>query len=98
MPTITQEEIAKIAHLSRIALTDVEYTELSKKFDPIFDLLNHISDVDTGSLTPMPSQDGFQPLRDDIITETNQRDTLLACAGGGKNTEAGLYLVPAVIE
>ena len=41
------------------------------------------------------SHTGHQLLREDVVTETNQRDSLQATA---PSTAAGLYLVPKVIE
>jgi aspartyl-tRNA(Asn)/glutamyl-tRNA(Gln) amidotransferase subunit C len=52
--------------------------------------------VDTRGVEPMAhAQDLSQRLRDDVVTETNRREAFQAVA---PETEAGLYLVPKVIE
>ena len=52
--------------------------------------------VDTAGIVPMShSQDVEQRLREDVVTETNQRELFQAIA---PLTEGGLYLVPKVIE
>ena len=52
--------------------------------------------VDTAAITPMShAQDVMQRLRADIVTETDQRDLFQSIA---PQVEAGLYLVPKVIE
>ena len=52
--------------------------------------------VDTRGVLPMAHpQEGGARLRDDLVTETNQRDRFQRIAPA---TDAGLYLVPKVIE
>ena len=52
--------------------------------------------VDTAAVEPMShAQSVVQRLRDDEITETDQRESCQAIA---PQVEAGLYLVPQVIE
>ena len=52
--------------------------------------------VDTRGVTPLAHPlETTQRLRPDTVTESNQRDAYQAIAPA---TEAGLYLVPKVIE
>jgi len=52
--------------------------------------------VDTKGIEPMShAQDVAQRLREDKVTETNQREAFQAIA---PQVEGGLYLVPQVIE
>jgi aspartyl-tRNA(Asn)/glutamyl-tRNA(Gln) amidotransferase subunit C len=52
--------------------------------------------VDTTGIEPMShSQDVTQRLRNDVVTETNQRQLYQSIAPA---VEEGLYLVPKVIE
>jgi aspartyl-tRNA(Asn)/glutamyl-tRNA(Gln) amidotransferase subunit C len=52
--------------------------------------------VDTAGVEPMAhAQDLAQRLRPDLVTETDRRAAFQAIA---PETEAGLYLVPKVIE
>ena len=55
-----------------------------------------MADVDTAGIVPMAHPlDQVQRLRADVVTETNQREQFQAIA---PQVEAGLYLVPKVIE
>jgi aspartyl-tRNA(Asn)/glutamyl-tRNA(Gln) amidotransferase subunit C len=52
--------------------------------------------VDTGGVEPMShSQDLAQRLREDVVTELDQREAFQAIA---PQVEQGLFLVPKVIE
>ena len=62
----------------------------------IFDLIAEMQAVDTNGITPMShAQDVTQRLREDVVTEADQRELFQAIA---PQVEAGLYLVPQVIE
>jgi aspartyl-tRNA(Asn)/glutamyl-tRNA(Gln) amidotransferase subunit C len=62
----------------------------------IFSLIEQMQAVDASAITPMShAQDVTQRLRDDTVTETDQRRLFQAIA---PQVEAGLYLVPKVIE
>ena len=67
-----------------------------RHLNEIFALIEEMQAVDTKGVEPMAhAQDLAQRLRDDRVTEENRRDAFQAVA---PETEAGLYLVPKVIE
>lgn len=93
---LTQEQIHRIAHLSRIALSDEEATATRSHLDGIFSLIEEMQAVDTSGVEPMAhAQDVCQRLREDMVSETDQRDLFQNIA---PEVETGLYLVPKVIE
>jgi aspartyl-tRNA(Asn)/glutamyl-tRNA(Gln) amidotransferase subunit C len=58
--------------------------------------VEHLEEVDTTSVVPLAHPlDAVQRLRADEVTETDEREIFQAHA---PLTEAGLYLVPKVIE
>jgi len=70
--------------------------DYARELSNILALVEQMSAVDTGGVTPMAHPlDAHQRLRDDVVTEQNQRDLLQANA---PQIEAGLFLVPQVIE
>lgn len=93
---LTLTEVHRIAKLSRIALTDADATATQAKLDSIFGLIAQMQAVDTTGVAPMSHpQDVVQRLREDRVSETDQRAAFQAVA---PEAEAGLYLVPKVIE
>jgi aspartyl-tRNA(Asn)/glutamyl-tRNA(Gln) amidotransferase subunit C len=93
---LTTEDVKRIAHLSRIEITESEATATLDKLSGILGLIEQMQAVDTTGIEPMShSQDVTQRLRDDVVTETNQRELFQSIAPAVEN---GLYLVPKVIE
>lgn len=93
---LTESDVKNVAHLARLALTPEEMPMHVKNLTKILELVEQMNAVDTTGIEPMAHpQDITQPLREDIVTEPNLRDKMQRCA---PLTEAGLYLVPKVIE
>jgi aspartyl-tRNA(Asn)/glutamyl-tRNA(Gln) amidotransferase subunit C len=91
-----QSDVEKIAHLARLAVTDEEAQELTGDLSRILDLVAQMEQVDTSSVEPMAHPLNMnQRLREDRVTEENNRDLYQSVA---PSTENGLYLVPKVIE
>jgi aspartyl-tRNA(Asn)/glutamyl-tRNA(Gln) amidotransferase subunit C len=94
--SLNSADIKRIAHLARIEISDVEADATLTKLTGILGLIEQMQAVDTTGIVPMShSQDVTQRLRDDIVTETNQRELFQSIAPA---VEDGLYLVPKVIE
>ena len=94
--SIERKEIEKLATLSRIAINDETINEVSQRLDSVLQLVDQLQAVDTTGVEAMshPMQ-ATQRLREDEVSEINQRKALQAIA---PDTEEGLFLVPKVIE
>ncbi|MEN8213480.1 MAG: Asp-tRNA(Asn)/Glu-tRNA(Gln) amidotransferase subunit GatC [Pseudomonadota bacterium] len=91
-----QSEVEKIAHLARLAVSDDEARHLTADLSRILDLVAEMQQVDTSGVSAMAHPLHMsQRLRTDEVTESDRRDHNQHCAPA---TEAGLYLVPRVIE
>lgn len=94
--SLTLDQVARIAHLARIEVTPTESEAVRDKLNGILAMIDELQSVDTTNVAPMAhAQDLAQRLRDDAVTETDRRAAYQAVA---PETEAGLYLVPKVIE
>ena len=95
--TIALNDIKRIAHLARIAISDAEAAAALTSLTGVFGLIGEMQAVNTDGIEPMSHGiDVTQRLRADVVTETDHRDANQAPAGG--RVERGLYLVPKVIE
>jgi aspartyl-tRNA(Asn)/glutamyl-tRNA(Gln) amidotransferase subunit C len=93
---LSLEQISRIAHLARLELSGAETADMRAKLNDILAMVDQMSAVDTAGVEPMSHpQEVTQRLRDDEVTEANQRELFQALAAG---VEDGLYLVPKVIE
>jgi len=89
-------EVAKIAQLARLHVDDNEAEEVAGRISDILDLINRMQAVDTENVEPLSHPlDAVQRLRPDEVTEIDRRDELQTIA---PQSDAGLYLVPKVIE
>ena len=89
-------DVEKVARLARLAMTQEETQTALVQLTNIFGLIAEMQAVDTSGIAPMShSQDLSQRLREDVVTEINQREAFQAIA---PQVEQGLYLVPQVIE
>lgn len=90
------EDVQKVAQLARLAVTTQEAQTAHAQLSGIFGLIEEMRAVDTASIEPMShAQDVVQRLREDRVTEGNQRELFQSIA---PQVENGLYLVPKVIE
>ncbi len=94
--SLTTDDVKKVARLARLAMTEPEISAAHTQLASIFGLIEEMRAVETAGVEPMAhAQDLSQRLRDDKVTETNQREAFQSIA---PQVEAGLYLVPQVIE
>jgi aspartyl-tRNA(Asn)/glutamyl-tRNA(Gln) amidotransferase subunit C len=94
--SLTRTDVEKVARLARLAMSDQEIQSAQAQLNNIFGLIAEMQAVDTSGVEPMShSQDLAQRLREDVVTEANQRAAFQAIA---PQVEQGLYLVPQVIE
>jgi aspartyl-tRNA(Asn)/glutamyl-tRNA(Gln) amidotransferase subunit C len=90
------EDVKRVAHLARIEVTPDEAQDVLRKLTAIFGLIEDMRRVDTAGIAPMShAADVSLILREDVVTENNQRDLFQSVAPA---TADGLYLVPKVIE
>lgn len=93
---LDKSEVEKIAHLARLHVDQGEAEEVTKRISDILGLIDKMQAVDTENIKPLSHPlDAVQRLRKDEVTETDRRDELQNIAPA---TDAGLYLVPKVIE
>ena len=88
--------VSQIANLARLSLNDTQSAEYAQSLNKILGMMETLKGIDTEGVEPLKSPfDHPQPLRPDVVTETNHREQYQAIAPA---TQDGLYLVPRVIE
>ncbi|MES2770557.1 MAG: Asp-tRNA(Asn)/Glu-tRNA(Gln) amidotransferase subunit GatC [Pseudomonadota bacterium] len=101
--SLNLQEVQRIAQLARIETSPAQAEHTLTHLQQVFTLIEAMQTVDTQGISPMAhAQDLGQRLRDDGVTEaTNEADMLAQRAlfqSIAPETEAGLYLLPQVIE
>jgi aspartyl-tRNA(Asn)/glutamyl-tRNA(Gln) amidotransferase subunit C len=94
--SLSQDDVVRIARLARIELSAAECETTRTQLNGILGFIEQLQAVDTTGIEPMAhAVDVVQRLRPDVVTETDRREAFQAVA---PDVEAGLYLVPRVIE
>ena len=94
--SLSNDQVGHIARLARIAVSASELEATRDKLNGIFGLIEQMQAVDTTGVKPMSHpQELATRLRPDLVTEADRREAFQKVA---PQTEAGLYLVPKVIE
>ena len=94
--SLTEADVKRMAHLARIEIAQAEVAPMLSQLSNIMGLVEQMQAVDTSGVAPMAhAQDLSLRLREDIVTETDQHEAFQAVA---PEVEAGLYLVPQVME
>ena len=94
--SLTPEQVRSIAHLARLAISTEDEARYAKTLSSILDFVAALDRVDVTGVTAMAHPlNEPQRRRPDEATEPDVRDRAQANA---PKVEAGLYLVPKVIE
>jgi aspartyl-tRNA(Asn)/glutamyl-tRNA(Gln) amidotransferase subunit C len=97
---LTPQDVGRIAHLARLELKASEQAAMLQQLNGFFSIVERMSAVDTSGVEPLYTplsavQNVALRLRDDVVSETNQRELNQRSAPA---VEDGLFLVPKVIE
>lgn len=95
--SLTRNDVDNIAHLARLAITESEMPVYVDSLSKILTFVEQLNAADTSSVEPMahPLADQVQRMRPDEVLDSDQHEKYQRNA---PRTEAGLYLVPKVIE
>jgi aspartyl-tRNA(Asn)/glutamyl-tRNA(Gln) amidotransferase subunit C len=93
---LTRSQVEKIAELARLQISEEEIADYVGNLSRIIDFVDQLEGAQTDHVEPMAHPLNMdQPLREDRVIESDDRDRYQQNAS---ETEAGLYLVPKVIE
>jgi aspartyl-tRNA(Asn)/glutamyl-tRNA(Gln) amidotransferase subunit C len=94
--SVSIEQVSHIAKLARIAMSDEEIERLAPELNNILGWIEQLGEVNTDGVEPLTAViDQKLRLRDDVVTDGNIRDEVLANA---PEAQHGFFAVPKVIE
>lgn len=94
--SVTNEQVRHIARLARIAMSDDELERLVPELNNILGWVEQLGEVNTDGVEQLTAViDQKLRLREDVVTEGNIRDEILANA---PEAQHGFFAVPKVIE
>jgi aspartyl-tRNA(Asn)/glutamyl-tRNA(Gln) amidotransferase subunit C len=94
--SVDHATVRKIASLARIAASDAEVEAMVPELNNILGWIEQLGEVDTSAVEPMTAViANTLRLRDDVVSDGDMRDKILANAPAA---EHGFFGVPKVIE
>ena len=95
--SLTRKDVENIAHLARLAITEAEMPAYVSNLSKIVSFVEQLNAADTAAIEPMahPLKGQVQRLRPDEVIDEDRHEKYQRNAA---RVEAGLYLVPKVIE
>lgn len=94
--SLSQDDVKKVASLSRLALTDDELAQMQQHLGQILDYFEILQDVDTENVEPLAHAiELHNVFREDEVLESLPREDALANA---PKTDGKYFLVPEILR
>ena len=93
----SKQQLQKFANLIRIDISDEQLEKMN--IDSVIEWLDKLQQIDTKGVQPMinPSEHKL-PLREDVVSEPNMRDKILANDPDTAGVSRGYFAVPKVMD
>jgi aspartyl-tRNA(Asn)/glutamyl-tRNA(Gln) amidotransferase subunit C len=93
---IDADTVRKVAMLARIRVDEARLEPLAAELSGILGWIEQLREVDTDGVEPMTSAVAVAlPMRDDVVTEGGEANSVLANAPKARN---GFFVAPKVVE
>ena len=94
--SVDKNTVRKVARLARIAVPEDRLEPMAGELNGILAWIEQLNEVDVEGVDAMTTPVAMTlPMRDDIISDGNIREKVLANA---PSTEDGFFVVPKVVE
>jgi aspartyl-tRNA(Asn)/glutamyl-tRNA(Gln) amidotransferase subunit C len=94
--SLERSDIENIALLARLSMKEDKIPDYQKELGNILEMVKQMNNVNTDDISPLAHPlEIIARLREDSVTETNQRDKNQKIA---PEVDSGFYLVPKVID
>ena len=94
--SVDKNTVRKVARLARIAVPEERLEPMAKELNGILAWIEQLNEVDVDGVDPMTTPVAMKlPMREDVVTDGNKRDQVLANA---PKSEEGFFVVPKVVE
>lgn len=91
----SKQQLQKFANLIHIEIAPEELEQIN--IDSVIDWLDKLQKIDTTGIEPMLSPvEHKTPIREDVVTDGNIRDLVLANTPDNAGTSRGYFAVPKV--
>ena len=93
---VDKNTVKRVARLARIAVSDEQAESLKAELNTILGFVEQLNEVDVTGVEPMTAVVAMQAkMREDVVTDGEKADKVLANAPGGNER---FFVVPKVVE
>ncbi len=93
---LTRDDVAKVALLGRLKLSDVELEQLTTQLGRVLEYVDILNEVDTTAVEPMAHPIELSNVfRDDVARDSLTREDALANA---PKTDGRFFVVPPILD
>jgi aspartyl-tRNA(Asn)/glutamyl-tRNA(Gln) amidotransferase subunit C len=94
--SVDKNTVRKVARLARIAMPEDRLAPMAAELNGILAWIEQLNEVDVEGVDAMTTPVAMTlPMREDVVSDGNIRDAVLANA---PRTEDGFFVVPKVVE
>jgi len=94
--SVDEATTRRVAHLARVRVSGDQLAPLARELSQILAFAEQLAEVDVAGVEPMTSVTPMRlKMRDDVVSDGNRRDDILANA---PLTREGFFAVPKVVE
>ncbi len=94
--SVDKETVRKVARLARIAVPEQRLEPLAAELNGILAWIEQLNEVDVAGVEPLTTPVPMTlPMREDVVTDGDIRDQVLANAPASAD---GFFVVPKVVE
>ena len=95
MPSVSRDDVAHVAHLARLGLTDQELSRLEGQLNHILDQYAVLADLPTDDIPPTAQTIEVETiLREDVVTPSLTVDAALS---GAPERSGDYFVVPVIL-
>ncbi len=95
MSTLSRGDVAHVAHLARLGMSEAELTRLEGQLNHILDQYAILAELDTDAIAPTAQTiEQENILRDDVVTPSLPVEAVL---GNAVERQDGFIVVPAIL-
>ena len=95
--SFSKQQLQKFADLIKIEISDEKLEQMN--IDSVVEWIDKLQQIDTTGVKPMLSPAEHKlPLREDVVTEPNMRDKILANTPDKTGVARGYFAVPKLMD
>lgn len=98
MAKLTQDDVAHVAKLAKLELTQKEVEKFQKQLSKVIDHISQLSEIDTVKVNPTSQTTGLTNVFRSDVVKSEECLTPQEALSGTEKTHNGYFVVPAVLE